>query len=317
MSSQQLITHMNATLNPGEHILSMLSRHHKFSGYRTYKRALAPLSNDIKRQYPSAVYRPIYRDAFNVATTGTDYVKFLKAHTLLNWYLPFMPEQYQNLDSEEVVFPHFYYRFHATHDWRYCLNCMEDDLETCGAPYYHLEHQLPLQSECGVHNEKLYSGCHRCHVSWKNVDRLGFPTGKECRVCEQALFPVDQFMDDDLRWLQNTSRDLLASNVTAFKLEQLQSAYQKALGLKSPNPKLSLSDKNKLKSLQFDLDNFFDPCLYHTIFNNCEQKSGYKKTSSLHLYQVVFHKDKFFAPIVHLLIIRMLFGELENIPLQW
>jgi hypothetical protein len=314
MSVQELNIHLNARLNPGEHILSMLSRHHMLSGYRTFKDAISFLSEDVTRQYPTAVDRPIYRDLFNVFACDKDYEGFLKAHTLLNWYAPFMPEQLLDFKSDTVLFPHFYNRFNATHEWKHCLSCMGRDIEKYGAPFYHLEHQLPLQHECSLHKEKLYSGCNHCDKSWKNIDLLGLPTGEQCHFCEQQLSPVNQYVDDDMLWLQKSARKLLSSNTAPFKLEQLQKAYQIALGIKKSNKAFSQAEAKKMNSLQLELDNFFDPRLYHCIFNNCDTKNGNKRTSSLHLYQIAFHTDKFFAPIVHLLIIRMLFGELENIP---
>ena len=314
MNAHKLNIHLNARLNPGEHVLSMLSRHHMLSGYRTFRDAISPLSEDVRRQYPTAVDRPVYRDLFNTLACDKDYESFLKSHTLLNWYSPFMPKHLLDLKSETVLFPHFYNRFNATHEWRYCLSCMEQDSEKYGAPFYHLEHQLPLQSQCKIHNEKLYSGCSHCDISWKNIDRLGLPSGKHCHFCEEQLTPVNHFMDEDMLWLQQTARKLLSSDSAPFNLEQLQRAYQTAIGIQKTEKSFSQAEAKKMNSFQLELDNFFDPRLYHCIFNNCDTKNGNKRTSSLHLFQIAFHTDKFFAPIVHLLVIRMLFGEIENIP---
>ena len=51
---------------------------------------------------------------------------------------------------------------------RYCPLCVEEDTQTFGEPYYHVEHQIPLSSVCIRHHCRLYQIQHR-----KSAKQLG------------------------------------------------------------------------------------------------------------------------------------------------
>lgn len=79
MECKHQIAHINTAPLPDEHLVGMLGRHHMFSGFRTYKKALSEISADVTRQYPSAVDRPLYLDLFNQLGSGETYHGFLCA----------------------------------------------------------------------------------------------------------------------------------------------------------------------------------------------------------------------------------------------
>ena len=307
--------HFNAVIRKDEHVLSMLARHHMLSGYRTYRTALKGISTDLSRQYPSAVDRPIYHDIYTSVSSDESYIDFLKAHTLFNVYEPFMPKQVKNLQGETILYPSSYNRFNTSHEWRFCLSCVADNNELGEMPYFQLAHQLPSVSVCHKHQERLYSSCTACHINGKNIDRIGCPAGSHCQFCNKELSPMNSYLDDDMDWLHRTLLKLLSAKVIMPEINKLLGAYQHALGINKFERGFTVADRNRLESLQLELDNHFDPRLYHAIFNNCDKSNFIKRTPSLHLYKAAYQHKTFFSPVVHLLIIRMLFGDIDNIPL--
>jgi len=306
--------HLNAVIRKDEHVLSMLARHHMLSGYRTYRTAMKGISTDLSRQYPSAVDRPIYRDIYTSVSSEESYIDFLKAHTLFNVYEPFMPKQMNNLQGETILYPNSYSRFNTSHEWRFCLSCMAESAQTGEMPYFQLAHQLPTVSVCHKHQERLYSSCTSCYIKGKNIDRIGCPAGTTCRFCNEKLSPLNTYLDDDMHWLHQTLLRLLSGEAKIPAFNKLLAAYQNALGIRKYSNGFTVAERTHLESLQFELDNHFDPRLYHTIFNNSDKSNSGKLTPSLSLYKAAYHDKTFFSPVVHLLIIRMLFGDIDSIP---
>lgn len=53
--------------------------------------------------------------------------------------------------------------------WRACPQCIEEDIENFGTPYWHVSHQLPTAKVCTKHVFKtLIAGCNGC--GWENID---------------------------------------------------------------------------------------------------------------------------------------------------
>lgn len=46
--------------------------------------------------------------------------------------------------------------------WRWCAECVNEDTESYGIPYYHRDHQVPGVKHCSKHNCVLVSKCNAC-----------------------------------------------------------------------------------------------------------------------------------------------------------
>lgn len=77
--------------------------------------------------------------------------------------------------------------------WRACPQCIEEDIENFGAPYWHVSHQLPTAKVCAKHAfQTLVTGCKRC--GWENIDLRKSPLPNTiCPKCNhdmQASLPT-------------------------------------------------------------------------------------------------------------------------------
>lgn len=306
--------HFNTVLRSDEHLLSMLGRHHVLSGFRTYRASLKSLSGDLTNQVPSIIDRPIYRDLFCMLKPNKSYLEFLKAHTLFNVYEPFIPDALCNIEGKEVLKPKLTNTFQITHEWRFCKSCMAEDFDNQTMPYFRSAHQLPTVSVCLEHSEHLYLLCNTCHNRDRSMDRIGYPSGINCKACSKGLPITDSYIDEDVSWLHSTLGRLLVGDIKLPNLKQLQAAYRSNLNINDYALDPSTENRRKISIAQKALDNYFDSRLYSAFFSNCDINQGTKKTNTLHLSNIACDQKTIFSPVVHLLLIRMLFCDIDSIP---
>ncbi|MDC3191812.1 TniQ family protein [Pseudoalteromonas elyakovii] len=313
MGCSHQVAHFNTVLRPEEHLIGLLGRHHLFSGFRTYKNALKGISTDVSMQHPNAIDRPLYKDLYKQFGQGESYKEFLKANTLFGVYEPFIPANIE-ITGNKLLMPNMAYTFKYNHEWRFCAECINEDHENGIIPYFRLEHQLPTMSICHKHAKGLFVFCDPCREQFKGFERHSYPIGTTCRYCGGELEPIDTFVDADIIWLQKSMLRLMKGEVEMPNLELIKQAYQRELGLYKHEGGFTLKQRDFNRSIQKKLDNYFDPRFYRALFNNCDKENQAKRTPSLHFYSVMFKEKVVFSPVVHLLIIRMLFGDIDNIP---
>lgn len=313
MGCSHQVAHFNTVLRPEEHLIGLLGRHHLFSGFRTYKNALKGISTDVTKQHPNAIDRPLYKDLYNQFGQGESYKQFLKANTLFGVYEPFIPANIE-ITGNKLLMPDMAYTHKYAHDWRYCLDCTNEDYESGITPYFRLEHQLPTMTICHKHTKRLFVFCESCREQDKRFERHSYPTGNTCRYCGCEQEPIGSFVDTDVIWLQESMIRIMKSEVEMPNLELLKQAYQQESGLNKYEGGFTLKNREYNTRLQKKLDNYFDPRLYRALFNNTDKEGRAKRTPSLHFHSVMFKENVVFSPVVHLLIIRMLFGDIDNIP---
>lgn len=304
-------------IHPLEHALSPLGRFHRLSSYRQFNTATNELTQDISSLCPAALSRPSFRDMYK-AFSNEDYEAFLSSHTLYSFYKPFTPSSVLgNLSNNKAILPEGHRNIRYTQAWRWCPDCVQSDIQEYGFPYFHTEHQLPVMTQCYKHDRRLISGCECCNVDWKKIDKLGMPNSKEeCPKCSTAVTSLESFHDGDIAWLQETSLRLLNGDTPHFTLAKLQRAYQEWLGIpyrSETKGVLSLAERKILNDAQFKLDNHFDPRLYHAIFTNADVDPNKKRSPNLSLFKATFKPELFLSPIVHLMIIRMMFGSIDTL----
>ncbi|WP_343291661.1 TniQ family protein [Vibrio harveyi] len=302
-------------LLPGEHVLSVLGRAHLYSSYRKMTDSLGEITDDLGVLSPGTIWRPAYNHVHQQWGEWLSLEEFAARHTLLNYYTPFTPSgSIPQINEEPRLAPPSARVVRYTTQWRYCPECAERDVESYGVPYFHFEHQLPCLTHCQEHQSPLKSVCLGCGNDWQKLGKLlGPPLLAECAQCGTPLGTVDSYWDEDVAWLQKVSLRLLKGEFAELNLAQLQSAYQQWLGLGPRSGVLNLKDRLIVKEAQIKLENHFDPRLFRLIFTNADTSEQSKRTPTVSIYKAAF-KDVALPPVVHLLLIRMMFGELERIP---
>jgi len=312
MSNVAVDLHLNVRPFDDEHIVSTLFRHHFHSGYRTYQSSVSSITNDFRLQHPFQVNRQLYRDLYAAFSPRISYSEFLMQHTLYGYYGSFLPAQIDSAhsplkkNSENISLVKF------ADEWRHCPACVEEDLQSKGCVYYHLGHQLPGMSICQKHQLLLQIHCEKCYRYSRCIDKVGLPQPYNCARCGAAYGQLDGYIDDDISWLQKTSHRLLYGLAKPLSLHQLQNAYRRSLNLEAPSGALRAKDIRCINAAQKNLDNHFSPQLFERLFN-LNMDSQNRKFSGLGVYALAFHQ-KLHLPISHLMMVRMLFGEWENIP---
>jgi hypothetical protein len=311
----------SATINfdilPGEHLLGALGRYHHLSSYRLMSKSLGGISFDAKSLCPQAYNRTIFKDLhFGMTNEEDDYFSFLQPRTLVNFYRPFAPEGLFSSQTPSAIFPKSNHDFNRSKNWQWCPLCVPEDIDSFGVPYFHVEHQLPAMTHCYRHKTPLLIRCDDCILYRSKVEIVGVvPTPESCEKCFNNIDEKHAFFDDDMEWLNRTSLKLLSSDKLPFNLMQLQSAYQKFLGVGPINGRRSVKEIKSISKAQLRLENTFSPKLFKAIFKKANVVASHRIVSNLYIPNAAFYPNVFLSPIIHLLIIRMMFGEIENIPL--
>ena len=141
---------------------------------------------------------------------------------------------------------------------------------------------------------------------------MGLPTESHSPTYNAEYATLDGYMDDDIDWVLRTSVRLLNNEFPALNLSVLQRAYRDYIGVGVQSGYRSAAEIKRLAEVQRELDNHFASALYERLFD-IDAYNGFRKFMALSISQMAY-KDKLFLPICHLLFIRMLFGEIENIP---
>jgi hypothetical protein len=237
-------------------------------------------------------------------------------HSLFNFYLPFLPdknvlcvERNQRLLAPSVRVVRY------TNTWRYCVECAEADIAMHGFPYFHVAHQLPSTTYCHEHDTLLRSGCLACGNDWQKLGKLlAPPLNNICDNCFSAIGTVEQFKNEDVKWIQQMSYRLFQGDFKHVNLTRLQAAYRQWLGIGPRKGVLNLKERVIVQEAQDHIDNAFDPRLYRLLFTNTDEGVNKKRSPVLSLYQAAFTQGKLISPIIHLILIRAMFGEIDNIP---
>tara|TARA_R110001583_G_C5624799_1_gene406543 strand:- start:487 stop:1443 length:957 start_codon:yes stop_codon:yes gene_type:complete len=311
----------SATINfdilPGEHLLGALGRYHHLSSYRLMSKSLRGVTFDIKSLCPQAFNRTIFKDIhFSMTNRDNDFLTFIKPNTLINFYHPFAPEGLLSSKTPRAILPKAKDVFNRNKNWQWCPKCISEDIDSFGVPYFHVEHQLPAMFHCYKHKVPLLIRCDDCIIYRNNIEIIGVPPQPDsCIKCFDNIDEKYAFLDEDMQWLNETSLKLLTSDEIPFNLLKLQTAYQKWLGVGPINGRRTVAEQKSTKKAQVELENAFSPKLFSTIFNNPNDVLSKRVVNTLHIPKASFQPNYFLSPIVHLLIIRMMFGDIENIPL--
>ena len=68
--------------------------------------------------------------------------------------------------------------------WRWCSECVADDMDTYGISYYRRDHQIPGVKRCSKHGCSLVAACHHCGFEAISLRKLPIPpVDGRCPIC--------------------------------------------------------------------------------------------------------------------------------------
>lgn len=102
---------------------------------------------------------------------------------------------------------------------RLCLECLREDLATCGVRYIHRSHQIPGVEVCSKHASPLLYKCPHCECSFSRRSNLALTPWRRC-TCKKYVF-------DSI--LPEQEVDPVALSYARFSATLLQSAPHSAV----------------------------------------------------------------------------------------
>lgn len=142
---------------PDEHIFSWINRIHILMGYPKLTQTLSFMG--IRNlAFKAYVYNQPMQDAisFYRREVSDDPSAFERHTPLPIWSLSVSSEYFANWKADncsKVVNGDLFARAFRQAGWKYCQQCVKNDLEKWGYSYWHSSHQLPGITHCCKHNQ--------------------------------------------------------------------------------------------------------------------------------------------------------------------
>jgi len=146
-------------IQPQEHLLGWLSRIHLLFGHIYVGHSLEYL-NVANKPFKANHHNESFADAINFykREVSDDTSGFDEHSSLAIWALSYGHDFYSDwrLNGKKRLRPAYLKGFYAFEtNWKYCSECVKEDIARCGHSYWHVEHQLPSITHCSKHKTPL------------------------------------------------------------------------------------------------------------------------------------------------------------------
>jgi len=299
---------------PKEHLLSALLRYTRFSPSSNFPNAVKMISPDTSGMGAGRPYRKVYGDICALFDQHHPDHQLLEQHTLFRYFQPFEPFQ----NALKINTPRIPGGIRVQTQWRWCVACAEEDMEMYGFHSLHTDHQLPGNCLCERHQTPLTFRCLACQGAWLDLaDFAGDPRLPErCPHCAGKLGGRELPDNPTVHWVRDISFGLLEGRVRIPPMYQLRAAYRRFIGLEQrPTTRTVatnrvLAEANRYVRDQIDCDaaNYFFRC-FASKQNSSSTRAVLPLTKAAYEEMAVLH------PVIHLLLIRTIFGDINNIPM--
>lgn len=253
---------------PGEWWYSVLCRYHVRSGntkQQTTIRELFPgrVTAAIGSVFPNSTIRQVISQ---LPPGILNIEKIIQEHTLFPYFVRF-----RNISDKQAVLSQLCLgktvvvtsirKFSNLSEWRpqYCPQCFEEDRQTYGEAYWHMEHQIPMMLLCPAH------GCRLVRTDHIQVSHLDY-----------TFYPLDSFELSQQQKTAASSWDLpfarilhdyyalpMAAGATPGYSNLALTLSNMGYGVIQKNSKHTILDG---KRLYHDLIDFYGPELVEQVF---------------------------------------------------
>ena len=139
--------------------------------------------------------------------------ELLIKHTSFGFYRHGMKHQFRcQLLNETLTKTEFYLpgakSLRYARKWRWCQDCVANDIRHFGHSYWHVTHQLPSSICCHIHETNLISQCQQCGYSVNDLRDAPVPVGASCLRCDTEFTSGKRTLSADERWLQDSGLEL-------------------------------------------------------------------------------------------------------------
>lgn len=289
---------------PNELFYSIISRYHQRIGNNSFRNTLS----DVFGRYTSNTFFPKNLDELSSRIIGNYFTpdKFINEHSLFPIIRPFITEDIEALAISAMRESYrlevgrilgISKRFTGKNYYKYCNECIKEDSDLFGEPYWHREHQLPGYLVCVKHKIPLIISQisirtpHFRSLSDSSKDK----DDKQVELNDKE-FPYSLQLAKDVNWLLN-------GNNSVFGIKRLQSYYQ--IYLKQKGFLLG-NNRFKISEITREFKDYFGEDLLLKL-GCCLNKSKDNWLSDL-----VVGKEGIMDPVRHLLLLQFLGVSLEN-----
>ncbi|MDF4591534.1 TniQ family protein [Vibrio parahaemolyticus] len=234
-------------LLPNEHLRSFLSRVHTMSPFGTFATSAKRVGLANFSASPVTVMSDL--DAILMNILNDDNRSIWQMHMHGNVIESFLNEREKRelpLFLKGKPYDIDFTQSQTVHNrfWRYCKDCISEDLDTVGISYFHQQHQLQGVFHCYKHRTRLINSSPSCTYTVKNLSRMQTPAlicpssgssmTSQGAYYDETMLKVEQLMlalnDQTLTLcLESVQQNTLAH--IGFTLEQTETlAFKKACG---------------------------------------------------------------------------------------
>lgn len=299
-------------LYPGELLYSWVARYHTHSGNTSIKNT----THDLFGNYSHISTPDLPCELHNlhkrvIHFSPPDPMEWITKHTLYNYYTAFLPRQIKTTVINAML--------EGTHNalhmktgimastirdirfFRYCPQCVSEDISLYGEPYLHTSHQLPSCFICPYHQEIL---CHS-DIPYRGYNKHEYTPLTEANCTgTRVLEKIDERIFNTLLIIAKESNNL---NKLGFQYgpEEVQQKYKLLLG----NQGL-LSSKGNVRQQELS-SMFYD--FYGGEVLNILQSSTNIDSQTCWLKTITRKHRKAFHPIRHILLTLYLGESLSSL----
>jgi hypothetical protein len=296
-------------LYPDESLYSVFSRYHIYRGNLSFKETIEDLFGLRNKRAAFDLPSGLESIINNLSGTRLTVEYLINNHTLFPYYSPFLPKQKAKLIKEQMA------SFkgntihtsaglnassvHNNRHFKHCRICVSEDLEKFGETYWHRVHQVPGVFICPMHNVPLL--IHKRLIYAYNQHEYVAPSQN---VLDEMV--EVSYSDNIASRLYEYSKEvewLLNANVPSFELNCYRDRYIAALqekGIASVTKRVNQKEWFQLFKSTFSND----------LLGLLDSSIDDNKPSWLSM--IVQKHRKVFHPIRHILVIKVLYQNLEN-----
>lgn len=307
---------------PGELLYSVIARYHHLNAGGRVDHTMRELCGS------NSCYVPIVdfpRHISNLIEQIPFYSKYdmeslLNNHTVLPYYFPFLPDanraqivELMTSNKKGVIHTkvgHLSKSLQRSHSLKYCSDCIFENIQKYGEPFWHTIHQAPGNFYCVHHDKVLSTGCEDCGFSFIPKNKRLIILGQYCPNCES-----------DLSFQNQGWNSLIASN----KAELMKISIEINHLIRSHDQWTKWSFSNwkiiylkRLKELNF--------CTHNNQVRHAKLQSFFERYYSKEFLALLMcsldfsnwlkaciKSDHAIHPLKHILLIKFLFGSLDEL----
>ncbi|NRA15578.1 MAG: TniQ family protein [Oceanospirillaceae bacterium] len=238
----------------GEHIHSVLARFHVLEGKTDFNKTIREFLPTDKLLNNKKVWRKNFEIIWSKYQGILARDQLVNEHTSFSYDSKFLPEDVVTKVFLGSIDGSIWYsglkNLYYSDVWRWCPDCVDEDVAKYGMRFWHVIHQVPSIISCSKHELLLNYSCESCEFFQDRLTKYELPPrDNECPKCGEALAYEKSDLSHESKWLQSLTTKLLTT--PAFSnLQVIKSALKKAMACPVYESELSREHRTTIKHFQ-------------------------------------------------------------------